>query len=115
MSYFETISRTGFIVSTITYIVFLLSDVIKPGFVSNYMSVHWWLLAAIVFAGFWSVTLKKTHDHPIIQYIVAGILGIIAAIFTWKIGADLAEFRILVTLIAFVLPMTVLAVLRSGD
>lgn len=111
----ERIAKTGFIVSVFSYLVYFLADVIKPGFVSNYMSVHWWLLTAIVFAIIWSVTLKKTHDHPNIQFMVAGLLGIITAMIAWKTGADLAEFRILVTIIGAILPMTVLAVLRSGE
>ena len=111
----ERLAKTGFIVSVFSYLVFFLADVIKPGFVSNYMSVHWWLLASVLFAIVWAIVLDKRHDHPNIQFIISVLLGIITAIVAWKTGEDLAEFRVLVTIIAAILPMTVLAVLRSGD
>jgi len=111
----ERIAKTGFIVSVSAYVVYFLADVMKPGFVSNYMSVHLWLLAAIIFAIAWSTTFTKSHDHPNIQFIVSVLLGVIAAMIAWKTGEDLAEFRILVTIIGATLPMTVLAVLRSEE
>ncbi len=111
----ETIARTGFLVSLTAYLVFLLADFARPGFVSNYMSVHWWLFAVIIFVFVWSARLEEVRDHPVVQWLVSVMAGIIAAIIVWKIGLKLEEFRILVTLIALILPMVLLGVLRLRD
>lgn len=50
------IARTGFYTALISYAFFWLCDAIRPGFVSDYFSVHWFLFAAIVFAG-WLLAL----------------------------------------------------------
>ena len=65
------IARTGFYVSVVSYLVFLLADLIKPGFVSNYMSVHWFLFAAIVFAVWWSYSQHAgpKSDRPAIFWL----------------------------------------------
>tara|TARA_Y100000031_G_C8113545_1_gene334692 strand:+ start:152 stop:487 length:336 start_codon:yes stop_codon:yes gene_type:complete len=107
------IARTGFYVSTISYLVFLLADLIKPGFVSNYMSVHWFLLAAIVFAIWWGSRLESVRQRVSVQYAVSVLFGLIAAILVWKAGVDLEEFRILTVILAFALPSIILGVLRS--
>jgi len=114
------IARTGFCVSVVSYLVFLLTDLIKPGFVSNYMSVHWFLFTAIIFTIWWSTGTHKrtTVDNRSVIYCVrnwsvASVLGVLAAILVWKAGADLEEFRILSSILAFLLPSIVLGVLRS--
>lgn len=111
----EVIGRTGFLVSLVAYVVFWGADLIKPGFVSNYMTVHWFLFALIGFGILWSVQLKRVRDHLYWQFGIAAVVGIILAIATWKTGRNLAEFRILVSFIALVLPTIMLGVLRSGS
>ena len=53
----EAIARTGFVTSVISYAIFWIADIIHPGFVSDYFSVHIFLLAAIAFAG-WMLALE---------------------------------------------------------
>ena len=108
------IAKTGFYTSVISYLVFLLAEYCKPGFVSNHMSVHWFLFAAIVFAIWWS----KNHNlpksgRPVIFWTISILFGLLAAILVWQVGADFQEFRILSLILAFLLPLTVLGVLRS--
>ncbi len=114
-NYQETIARTGFIVSVVAYLWFWLADVIKPGLVSNYMSVHWWLLTSLLFGIWWMVVEKETQDHRFWNYALALFLGIIAAIIVWNIGLNLEEYRFMAVLIAFILPLAVVGVLRSSD
>lgn len=49
-SFQVSVARTGFYAALVSYAAFWLCDAIRPGFVSNYFSVHWFLIAAIVFA-----------------------------------------------------------------
>ncbi|MFH1142127.1 MAG: hypothetical protein ABIH67_04145 [Candidatus Uhrbacteria bacterium] len=108
------IAKTGFYTSLISYLVFLLAEYIKPGFVSNYMSVHWFLLATIVFAIWWGSQVKTAHDRASVQYIVSGLFGLVLAILVWQVGSELHEFRILSLILALTLPIVVLGVLRSS-
>jgi len=107
------IAKTGFYTSVISYLVFLLAEYIKPGFVSNYMSVHWFLLAVIVFAIWWGSQVKTVHDRASVQYVLSVLFGFILAILVWQVGADFHEFRILSSILALLLPPTMLGVLRS--
>ncbi len=111
------IARTGFYTSIVSYLVFLLADAIKPGFVSNYMSVHWFLLAAILFAVWWAYTYTAhtKNNRSAILWVMAVLLGLVAGIVVWKAGTDLENFRILSSILAFVLPSIILGVLRSSD
>ena len=107
------IARTGFYTSVVSYLVFLLADAIKPGFVSNYMSVHWFLFAAILFAVWWGSQPRKVSHLSYVPYVLSVLLGFIAAILVWNLGTDLENFRILSSILAFLLPPIVLGVLRS--
>jgi len=109
------IAKTGFYTSAISYLIFLLAEYIKPGFVSNYMSVHWFLLATTVFAIWWSTS----HDfpksrRPVSFWTISILFGVLAAVLVWQVGSDLAEFRILSSILALALPITVVGVLRSS-
>jgi len=111
----ETIARTGFLTSVVTYVLFWLADVIKPGLVSNYMSVHWWLLTGVGFGFWWALALKEQRDRPGWNYLLAFLIGLVLLILSWNIGLNLGEYRFLVVLIAFVLPFSIAHVLRSSD
>lgn len=114
-NYQETIARTGFVVSVTAYLWFWLADVVKPGLVSNYMSVHWWLLASLAFGVWWMMVLKRSRNRPVINYGLSVILGIIAAVLVWNIGLNLDEYRFMAVLIALILPIAVVGVLRSRE
>ncbi len=57
----QAVARTGFYASIVSYAVFWACDAIRAGFVSDYFSVHWFLLAAIVFASWWGAL----HEEPV--------------------------------------------------
>ena len=111
------IAKTGFYISLISYLVFLLAEYVKPGFVSNYMSVHWFLLFTIVFAIWWSFVRCKNKPlryRSVTYWLVSVCLGLLAAVIVWQAGSDLEEFRILSSILALALPVVVLGVLRLG-
>ena len=58
LTFQSSIAKTGFVTALISYAVFWAADIIHPGFVSNYFSVHLFLLAALGFAG-WLLWLES--------------------------------------------------------
>jgi hypothetical protein len=106
--------KIGFYTSLISYIVFLLAELVKPGFVTNYMSVHWFLLTTILFAVWWGSLVKAKRSNKHVSFAVSIFLGLVLAVLVWQYGTDLAEFRILSSILALFLPPIVLGVLRSN-
>jgi hypothetical protein len=109
----EAIARTGFLISFTSYNVFWVTDLIQPGFVSRYFSVHIFLLAAIIFAVVWSRVMEEYTDRPIVQTLVALTFGVFLAVLTWDIASDLDLYRLPLVLIAAVTPLTIYSLIRS--
>lgn len=57
----EILTQTVFLTATLSFVVFLLFDLLRPGFVSNVFSVHWFLLAAIVSGIWWGSVVKDKY------------------------------------------------------
>lgn len=110
----ERIAKTGFFTSAISYVSFWIVDALRPGFVARYLSVHLFLLAAVVFGAWWMATVREYRDWPFAQYGVAAVLGIVLASIAWTLGAGFESYRLLAVLAAFVTPATVLATVRSS-
>jgi len=113
-SWQERIAKTGFFTSAISYVSFWLVDVLRPGFVARYLSVHLFLLAAIVFGAWWTATVREYRDWPFVQYGVAAIFGLVLATIAWTLGAGFESYRLLAVLAALITPATVLATVRSS-
>lgn len=109
----ETLYQTGFIVSVTSYVIFWTTDLLIPGFVSRYFSVHLFLAGAIVFGLCWSLTLKEYEERPWLQLLVAILLGILALVIVWKSGEDLGGYRVLVVAVALLTPSLILKLLRE--
>ncbi len=109
----EKISRTGFFTSVISYVGFWILDALRPGFVARYLSVHIFLLSAIVFGAWWSLTVQEYRDWPFFQYVVAILLGILCAWVTWQTGVGFESYRLLAVAAAFIIPSIILSVVRS--
>jgi|GEM_PF-782413 len=108
-----TISRTGFYVSLISYIVFWVLDIFQPGFVARTFSVHIFLLSAIVFGIWWAIVVKEYTERPWLEMLFALALGILLSVLTWIFGEGLGMFRLLVVVIAFMTPLLFLRLLRN--
>lgn len=109
-----TIAKTGYLVSCFSYIFFLMLDWMRPGFVANFMSVHIFLLAAIIFGIFWgreSVSGRSQFPHFLIS-LFQFLLSILLAIFAWSEGRAFEDARILVALAAFAVPWIVGGLLK---
>lgn len=109
----EAITRTGFLVSLVSYMVFWLFDVIQPGFVSRYFSVHIFLLASVTFGVLWSWTLEEYTSRPLLQVAMAILCGILLAVLTWGLAQDLGVYRVPLVLLTACTPMILYALIRS--
>lgn len=109
----ERIAKTGFFTSAIAYVAFWVFDALRPGFVARYLSVHLFLLAAIIFGAWWAMTVRTYRDWPFMQYAAAAAFGIVLATVAWTLGAGFESYRLLAVLAALITPATVLATVRS--
>ena len=109
----ETVSRTGFLTSLVSYLIFWLMDLIRPGFVSRYFSVHIFLLAALLFGLWWSWIVEEYTERPFVQTAIALVLGIVVAVLIWFATQGFDGYRVLLTLIGLVTPTLILSVIKE--
>ena len=109
----EAISRTGFLVSATSYILFWLLDLAKPGFVSRYFSVHAFLLAAIVFGIWWSAVVRDYMQRAWLESLIALALGLILSVITWSASDGLEGYRLLLATIAVFTPSVIYVLIRD--
>lgn len=103
-----TIARFGFSVSLGLYVLLLLLEYLRPGFVSTAMNVHVILLGVVGFIVADAVILRgrTVHDADrspsLLHQLTAGagslIVGIILALVAWSIGSMFGDFRLLFSL-----------------
>ncbi len=110
----EMVARTLFLTSISSFLVFLVSDLLRPGFVSNYFSVHWVLLVAVGSGLWWSLGKGDGQNRPVLQIVVAFCLGLALATVAWRIGEGFGEYIFLVVAVAFFVPWLILQLLRSS-
>lgn len=110
--------KTGFYVSILSYAFFAFADYLRPGFVSNIFSVHLFLLAGLVFGILWMVVdeedVQQSSDAMlfILKNFVHLLLGATLAFILWKEGGAFGDFRILISLLGFLLPWTLSLLLK---
>jgi len=107
------IVRTSILLSLTTYVIFWSADVIQPGFVSRYFSVHIFLFSAIIFGAWWSWMMEDYVEWPWLHVLVALTFGVVGAMLTWGLTEDLGVYRLLVSLIAGVTPVVAYLLIKS--
>lgn len=100
----EAIARTGFLVSLTSYALFWIADVIEPGFVSRFFSVHLFLLSSIVFGLAWTAVMETYTSRPRLHRAVALLCGVVLCVLTWSLVGDVGAYRVLLSLIALATP-----------
>jgi len=109
----ETLVRTFFLTSTISFFVFLGLDLLRPGFVSNTFSVHWFLLIAILSGVWWGSVVKELKERRAFQILSAFVFGLVGVYVTWQFRADLSDFLVLLLPLVLVVPFAVSLLIRS--
>src|SRR3989339_872205 len=103
-SFQEGFARTGFSVSLFSLIFFWICDVLRPGFVSRYFSLLFFLLLLFVFGVWWGIVAKKTESSSHFLPFLLCLFGCLLCVVTWNIGEGFGAFRLLITLFAFGVP-----------
>jgi len=109
----EALAKTGFLTSIISYVIFWLADLARPGFVARYLSVHVFLLAAVVFGAWWMSFAPRGKGRAWVQYPIALCVSVLLGVLVWNAGEGLAEYRILITGFAALAPVIVVSLIRS--
>ena len=109
----EEIAKTGFLTALVSYISFWFVDLMQPGFVSRYFSVHIFLLAMVVFGLWWAQEIEEYEEKPLIQAVIAGLSGIAVAVLIWGASEGLDEYRAALVVIGFITPWFILKALKS--
>ncbi|MBI5794318.1 hypothetical protein HZA87_04550 [Candidatus Uhrbacteria bacterium] len=108
-----TLACTGFLVSVTSYLVFWVIDLLIPGFVSRYFSVHVFLLAALVFGTLWSHGLKQYEERAWMHRVVALLFGILGSVIAWKAGEMLYGYRLITSVVALLTPLLILQLIKD--
>ncbi len=111
--FLERIARTGFLVSVGSYVLFWVFDLIEPGFVSRYFSVHIFLLSSIIFGLIWGVAVDEYTSRPWIESFVAFVLGVLLAVITWSVSDGLEGYRLVLVPIALITPSVIYVLIRD--
>lgn len=111
--FIERIAKTGFLVSVISYLAFWGADLLQPGFVSRYFSVHIFLLSAGVCGYVWGRCIEEYTDRALIQTAIAGAFGLLLAVLTWHASEDLGSYRALIALIGLCTPTLIFRLLKQ--
>lgn len=114
-----SIAKTGFVTSLVSYIAFLALEWMRPGFVSNFLSPHLFLLAGLIFGVWWVMEEQKRPTSPTPMGRITGIIGLVAlsfllAWFAWHEGRPFGDFRVIVALIALGLPSLIVYSLKNS-
>ncbi|GEM_PF-2040287 len=113
----ESAARIVLAASLAWYAAFWLADALRPGFVSRYLSVHWFLLVALACAGWLlvlGVTSAKWTKIPRAWLLLALPAGLLAGWVAWRVGAGAGEYRVLLALLAFTAPFALSHVRHSS-
>lgn len=104
-----TISRWGFCVTAFVYILLLLAEYLRPGFVSTAMNVH---ICLVMLFG-WGILLKNVRSSPEENrhhwwsWCLLLIMSTMAMVIVWNIGEVFGDMRALfaggVGVLAFIL------------
>lgn len=98
------VARVGLYSSLVSYVVFWVAELWRPGMVSRSFSVHLFLVAVLLF-GAWVISLKQDEcKRGFVAFVVTLFLSVACLMLTWICGEGFAEYRLLAAFFAFFLP-----------
>lgn len=98
---------------TLSYVLFLVLETLRPGFVVTTFSPHWFLGAALIFAAVDARSGQLSEKGSRIALVPAVMFGIVAGVLTWSLGKAFGDARLFLALAAAVLPVLSILVRRS--
>jgi len=108
----ESISRFGFIIFSLQYLTFLFFEYLKPGFVTNYMSPHAFLIVALVF-GLWWIFVSREEKISLKSYLLYLLIGIVLAAVVLTEAQGLGIYRYFTAFVALILPVIAVKVVKK--
>jgi hypothetical protein len=112
----KDIFRTAFWTALVSYLLFVVADFCRPGFVSYVFSVHWFAAAAIIFGALFvllpSTARFKPADRWFGPYAMALAVGAILAVMLWRTGEVFGDWRVFLSLAALVGPTAMLRLFK---
>jgi|GEM_PF-1576158 len=111
------IAKTGFYSSFIGYLIFILAEYARHGFVSFIFSPHLFLIAILVFGLWWGLegNYQTNKFSGLFSWLGLLLASLILFIIVWKEGEVFGDSRVIAALIAFCLPAIVYKLLSSFD
>ncbi len=113
---FALLAQTGFVVSVLSLVVFWLSDIVRPGFVSRYFSPHVFAVIAIVFAVIYlRARTQKEKKRPWVRVLLVSFFSVLFLLITWVCGEGFEAFRVLFSILAFFTPWLMVKLIDSKN
>lgn len=111
-SWIEPLAKTGFYTSFISYLVFWSMDILIPGFVSRFFSVHLFLLMSILCVSIWGATIETYYPSRFGLSLGALSIGVLLCTVSFVV-LDRSLFSLFLSVMAFFIPFIVLRLI--GD
>lgn len=115
-----SIARFGFLAIFILYLVLLLAEYLRPGFVATSGNVHWlwvamvlWVAIDIGLKRFWFSRMLNSNDGEDDRTSIGGAVwasifpiafGILLGLIVWHVGETFGGMRLLFAIVAAVVP-----------
>jgi len=99
------IASTGFLVSLISYGGFWGLDLLRPGFVARFFSVHIFLIGILVFGIWWGEVMEVYTDRPWLQKFITLFCACLFGYVTWNMGGLFGGWRAVIAFFCFCIPL----------
>lgn len=112
--FLQSLTKTFFYTSSVTFLVYGLFEYIRPGFVSRYFPFHWLLLIVLISAIWWGKAEHDKKDNQMLLFILAATTSLTGAVIVWQVSGDLKEYRLLVSCLTVLIPFGALSLLKKN-
>lgn len=109
------VARTAFVTAALSLLLAWAAELVRPGSVSRFLSLHLFLLAAALAAAWHAATVSRYRDRPLAQYALALALMPAAGYAAWRLGGGFGELRVLAAALACAIPPVLVPLIRSSS
>ncbi len=112
----RALAKTTFLTALASFVGFLMLDLARPGFVSRYASVHWFLMAALASGIWWAASGASVgRERRLGQAVAVSGVSVLAVMASWQLREGLGEHVMLVVVLSAAAPWFILNLLRRYD